>query len=541
MKISIINTGGTIDSIGDPLGPMPAEKFAEASQKILNPIIKRSFPDVELDYVTDLKFSDSSTGTLDSTNLQPIDWCIMAEYILEHYDCADGWIILHGTDTMDFTGSALPFLLSSFDEHGIPTAVLNKPVIITGSQVPMYDYKTDEDEKQKDDELILRYNTDAFQNFCGAVASARSGIPEVGVFFHNYLFRGNRVLKTNASEFDAFSSPNFPAIAESGIEFTIHPELVLAPPVSYDVSFDNPAILKEQLAQVKYIKANIDNFPVMQFNAFPAWYKVAKKTASGKEEPSKAFLACLIDACVAQGLKGLILESYGEGNFPSGDPNDAKNGAIYQALHTANFTENVVIVDCTQVISGTVNNTAYASGAWLPSVGALNSADMTSMAAFAKLMILLTMAEYKNWSLDTVKTLVQMDLRGEMISVNRLDSRGRKQLLSNQEITSLDGSTSLVNDPMLGPVLKNNKSGSVLWRVLDQPTEDHMPGRLIMQNDGNLVFYSDDNDPLWATNTGNPNGASSMLILSGAEKSKTLKLEVYNYSKNEVSAVLYEQ
>ena len=226
MNIGIINTGGTISSIGDPLHPMTAQEFADASIRILNPIIKQEFPNVELDYITDLEFPESKSKTLDSTNLQPTDWCRMAKYILDHYHKYEAWMILHGTDTMDFTGSALPFLLSAVDHEGIATGVLSKAVIVTGSQVPMF-YEADNDPNQ----LSLRYNTDAFQNFCGSVASALTGVPEVCVFFHNYLFRGNRVLKTNASEFDAFSSPNFPPLAESGINFTLYSENVLATPV----------------------------------------------------------------------------------------------------------------------------------------------------------------------------------------------------------------------------------------------------------------------------------------------------------------------
>ena len=190
---------------------------------------------------------------------------------------------------------------------------------------------------------------------------------------------------------------------------------------------------------------------------------------------------------------------------------------------------------CTQVISGVVNNTAYASGAWLPSVGALNSSDMSPMAAFAKLMILLTVAKYKNWKLDIVKMLMQMDLRGEMIVVSRLDSRGRGELLPGQSLHSLDGGSSLTNDPKLGPQLKYGET--TLWQPLSNPVPEKMPGRLALRNDGNLAFYGIDNQAIWASNTGNANGASSMLILSGSYKDNNLTLNVYNNSDNIVSAV----
>lgn len=269
----------------------------------------------------------------------------------------------------------------------------------------------------------------------------------------------------------------------------------------------------------------------MQFNAFPAAYQ------SGGTPT--AVIASLINACVGTGIKGLILESYGEGNFPSGNPDTPQQGAIYQALNSAN-NSGVVIVDCTQVLQGVVNDNAYAAGAWLPAAGALSPADMTPMAALAKLMILLTSAGYpgNNWSLAEVKQLLQLDLLGEMIDVSRLDSRGSSVLLPGQTLSALDGSATLTNDPVNGPILQNS-SGNTLWQPLSSPASTDMPGQLIMQNDGNLVFYSRDNVAMWATNTGQPNGASSMLVLGGSTSNNTLSLTVYDYSHGSTTATLY--
>lgn len=525
MNIAVINTGGTISCTGNPLGPMSAKDFAAACTAIINPIVLQQFPDLSIYYVQDLIFPESTSGTLDSTNLQPTDWCLIAAYILKNYASYDGWVVLHGTDSMDFTGTALPFLLSSFSSVGIPTAALSKPVVITGSQVPMF-YKNPETAA-----LTLNFNTDAFQNFCGAVASAQTGIPEVCVYFQNNLYRGNRVLKTDASEFNAFSSPNYPALAEYGIELDLNIENVLPPPVSYNVSLDNPTVLQGAVSQLAYIASNINSFPVMQFNAFPAWYNFQNSTA---------IIANLINAYVAQGIKGLILESYGEGNFPSGNPDTPSQGATYQALNNAN-NSGVIIVDCTQVISGVVNDSAYAAGAWLPSVGALNPTDMTPMAAFAKLMVLMTSAGYNEWDAAVVKNLLQLSLLGEMLDVSRLDSRGNSELLAGQYLTSTDGSATLINDPALGPILINSTTGSTLWAAVENPPVTDMPGRLIMQNDGNLVFYNRNNAAMWATNTGVNTGASSMLILGGSLSNNSLFLQVYNYSGNVVSKTLFSQ
>jgi L-asparaginase len=532
MRIAIINTGGTISCVGSPLSPMSAQAFAKACETLIDEtIIVQDYPDTELHYAVEVTFPESKTGTLDSTNLQPTDWCIIASYILDHYAEFDGWVVLHGTDTMDFTGTALPFLLSVFNNRGVTTAQLSKPVIITGSQLPMFYQGPTEKEPS-----ALAYNTDAFQNFCGAIAAAQSGIPEVCVYFQNRLYRGNRVLKTNASEFNAFSSPNYPALGEYGILFKVLFENILPPPVSKGVSLDDATARNAAIQQLKYIAANINGFPVMQFNAFPAWY-----TFDDRTKTCSGLIATLLNACVGSGIKGLILESYGEGNFPSGNPDNPPGGAAYQALAAAN-SAGVVIVDCTQVIAGAVNDSAYAAGAWLPAVGALAPADMTPMAALAKLMILLTAAGYQKWTAAQVKALVQTNLLGEMMSVNKSDSRVNPTLLANQFLTALDGSATLTNDPMVGPVLRNS-TGTQLWAAISPaPPADQLPGRLIMQNDGNLVFYSRYNAPMWATNTGVSTGASSMLVLSGsAGKPANLSLEVYDYDHNKLTKSLYQQ
>ena len=529
MNIAVINTGGTISCVGNPLSPMSAKNFADACRSLLNPIFKQGLPDLQITYIEDLLFPESSFGTLDSTNLQPEDWCLMAGYILEHYPLYDGWVLLHGTDSMDFTGTALPFLLSSFDENGTLTGALSKPVIITGSQVPLF-YQNPTTQQ-----LSINFNTDAFQNVCGALAAAQTGIPEVGIYFQNNLFRGNRAVKTNASQFNAFSSPNYPALGQYGIELALHFETVLPPPVSYLVSLDNPDVLAHVQNQLKYIQANINDFPVMQLNAFPAAYAML---------PATGFLAKLIESLPDLKLKGLILESYGEGNFPSGNPDNAPKGSIYQALKKISSATDggVIIVDCTQVVTGIVNDSAYLAGAWLPEVGALSPADMTPMAAFAKLMILLTGADFEGnqWKKDTVKRLFQTNLLGEMLSINKLDSRSNSTLLPGQRIFALDGSATLTNDATAGPVLKD-KGGNTLWAAFNTaPSADEMPGRLIMQTDGNLVFYDRYNHPMWATDTGIPSGAPSLLILDGsASDNNELTLKVYNYAACSTTVLLY--
>jgi L-asparaginase len=525
MNIAILYTGGTIGSVGDPLAPLSSSAFSAAFQSLLTPILQQKYPDLTIAFPP-IQFPESSSGTLDSTNLQPTDWCIMAQSILSTYSEYDGWVVLHGTDSMDFTGPALSFLLSGFNPEGFPTAALSKPVVITGSQVPIF-YQASPQAS-----LAINYNTDAFQNVCGAVAAAQSGVPEVCVYFQNNLYRGNRVVKTNASEFNAFSSPNYPSLGEYGIELDIDFSMVLPPPVTPAISLENPDVQTMVSDQLAYIAANIDQFPVMQFNAFPAAYTVG----------GPAVIANLIKACVGAGIKGLILESYGEGNFPSGDPDTPSSGAIYQALQSANEA-GVVLVDCTQVLSGVVNDSAYASGAWLPEVGALNPADLTPMAALAKLMILSTVAGYLGWPSGTVETLMQTSLLGEMLEVNRLDSRINPELAPSQSLSALDGSATLLNDPVDGPVLTGDaEQGPVtLWQPLPPPVAGNMPGRLVMQYDGNLAFYDQSNTLLWSTSINADGATSSALVLGGSYTQGTLSLYLFDYATGTVTETLYQQ
>lgn len=525
MNIAVLYTGGTIGSAGNPLAPLSSSAFSAAFNTLVTPILQQQYSGLNI-FFPPLTFPESSTGTLDSTNLQPSDWCIMAQSILSTYSEYDGWIVLHGTDSMDFTGPALSFLLSSFDSAGFPTAALSKPVIITGSQVPLF-YQAN-----SGGPLAIRYNTDAFQNVCGAVAAAQSGVPEVCVYFQSNLFRGNRVVKTNASEFNAFSSPNCPALGQYGIELTIDFSEVLPLPATPDISLETPAVQEALIEQLTSMAEKIDSFPVMQLNAFPATYVVG----------GTSVIANLLNACVETGVKGLILESYGEGNFPSGDPDTPSSGAIYKALQAANDS-GVVIVDCTQVLSGVVNDSAYAAGAWLPEVGALNPADMTPMAALAKLIVLSTAADSLGWPSGVVKALMQTSLLGEMISVNRLDSRSNMYLAPGQTLTSLDGSATLLNDPTQGPVLSGNASGgsATLWQPLSSPTQGNLPGRLVMQYDGNLAFYDQSNLLLWSTSLTADGPSASALVLDGSYTQGTLSLYIYNYAAGEIAEILYQQ
>lgn len=496
MKIAVINTGGTISCVGSPLAPMTSKEFKAACRTHLDPIIHQQFPGLVLDYITDLAFPESASGMLDSTNLQPTDWCLIARYILEHYTEADGWIVLHGTDTLEFSGTALPMLLSRFDADGTVSAQLSKPVILTGSQVPLFHSPTPGQISG------VSFHTDAFENVCGAVAAARVGIPAVSVFFDNQLMRASRVVKANTSQFRAFASPNFPNLGQYGITFSLSPEYIPPGPVSEAVSLDHPDIRASTLAQLEAITTAINARPVVQLNAFPASYNPAT---------GAAVLADMIRASTAQGIGGLVLESYGAGNFPSGNANVPEKGAIYQALHDANAA-GVVIVDNTHVQQGAVDYNAYAAGAWLPTIGALNPVDMTPSASLAKLTVLLAGQKFNDWSLEDVKFLMQTPLVGEMADLSRLDSRVNATLLPGQSLSTFNGGASLVNDPDQGPLLKNSK-GEVLWSMVSETERRDLPGTLRISDTGNLVFHNRNNKRLWSSDTHRGEGVAAQLRL----------------------------
>ena len=399
MRIAIINTGGTISCVGTPLAPMSATEFADAAQRLIVPSIHAEFPTIELDFITDLRFAASAQGTLDSTNLQPRDWCVLAERILADYNTHDGWVILHGTDSMAYTASALPFLLTSFAADGSPTAALDKPVILTGSQVPLFI------EDAADGTLALRFNTDAFQNLCAAIESAAMQVPEVAVAFRGRLFRGARVLKTDASQDDAFDSPNFPPLATFGINTRTDADLVLPAPDA-TIALSSLGVRERVQERLVHIADRIDGAAVVPLSAFPA-----SVTPGG---PS--FLAQIVDAIVATGARALVLSSYGAGNFPSGNADDPAQGAIARAI-TAASDAGVLVVNASQVLAGTVDDAVYAAGSWMHAAGAIGIGDMTAVAAFAKTTVLLAAEGWTDEAEGTepsARDLVPRNLLGEV-------------------------------------------------------------------------------------------------------------------------------
>ena len=398
MKIVIIYTGGTIGCCGNPLTPLSAPEFISAFNENITRLIKQKYVDCHLAFIA---FDPS----LDSTNCQPSDWCLIASYILQNYSDHDAFIVLHGTDSMAWSASAVSFLLTGLSDTGQPNTVLNKPVIFTGSQLPLFHENKCANGNRS---LSILYNTDALQNILGSITTAyNTKVADVFVYFNHTLLRGNRAVKTNADEFNAFSSPNFPILGKYGVNFIQNAQYLKPCSLNSSHSLDNLSTRKQVIKQLKFINENINDALVLPFLAYPAPYN---------SEQNTSIVATMLDSCINQGIKGLVLESYGTGNFPSGNPADPEKGAIYKILKTAR-AQGIIIINCTQVLQATVNSDTYVAGSWLSHIGTVGVADMTAITAFCKLTYLISLKGYHDnaWLPLTIEKLMTTNFMGEII------------------------------------------------------------------------------------------------------------------------------
>lgn len=337
-KILLIYTGGTIGMKKDfETGALRAFNFSKLLQRI--PELKQL--DCEIETI-------SFENPIDSSDMNPEKWSKIATIIEDKYTSFDGFVVLHGSDTMSYSASALSFMLEN----------LSKPVIFTGSQLPIGDLRTDAKEN-----LIT-----AIQ-----IASLRENdkpvISEVCLYFEYKLYRGNRTTKINAEHFKAFTSPNYPDLVESGVHLKLNSELFLP--------------LKSDL-QLKVHK-NLDN-NVAIIKMFPGI--------------NEAVLSAIFDV---PSLKGIILETYGAGNAPTEDwfINLLKK-AINKGLH---------IINVTQCSAGSVSMGQYETSTSLKEIGIISGKDITTEAAITKLMYLLGQKIAPN----EFKEIFETSLRGEMV------------------------------------------------------------------------------------------------------------------------------
>ncbi len=280
------------------------------------------------------------TPLIDSSDMCPDDWQRIADDIATNYQEYDGFVILHGTDTMAFTASALSFMLKD----------LAKPVIVTGSQIPLTELRSD-----------------GQRNLLNALfIAANYPIPEVSLFFNNKLFRGNRTTKVHADGFEAFASPNFDPLLDVGINIRVVAGSLLPPTDS----------------QLKVVK--ITPQPIGIITLYPG------------------ISSLVVANMLKQPVKALILLSYGVGNAP-------QDSALLDLLHQAHQRE-ILVVNLTQCIKGKVNMGGYATGNALAQAGVISGSDMTKEAALAKLHALLS----QNYDFEQLKMKMQLSLRGEL-------------------------------------------------------------------------------------------------------------------------------
>ncbi len=337
-NVLLIYTGGTIGMIENPeTGALEPFNFSHLRSNL--PEIKRLNFNVET-YLFD--------PPIDSSDVSIAIWRQIVNVIQANYTRYDGFVILHGTDTMAYTASSLSFML----EH------LTKPVILTGSQLPIGKLRTDGKEN-----LLTALEIAAEKNERGLPV-----VPEVSVYMQKLLLRGNRTTKVNAENFSAFRSPNYPYLAEAGMVIYYNHSNIHQPDTDSPVQFNYE--LERNLVILKL-------FPGIS------------------REVVRAHLT-------VPGLRGVVLETYGIGNSPI-------NPWFIEMIGDA-VERGIVVVNVTQCLYGSVEMHRYENGQRLEKVGVISGYDITTEAALAKLMILLG----KRYSTDEVKQLMQCSLCGEL-------------------------------------------------------------------------------------------------------------------------------
>ncbi len=337
-NVLLIYTGGTIGMVENPeSGALEPFNFSHLRSNM--PEIKRLNFNVET-YLFDPPF--------DSSDVSIAIWRHMVNVIEVNYERYDGFVILHGTDTMAYTASVLSFMLEN----------LTKPVILTGSQLPIGKLRTDGKEN-----LITALEIAADKDEKGGAV-----VPELCIYMQKLLMRGNRTTKVNADHFSAFRSPNYPCLAEAGL----------------DIRYNNSSILQPETELPVRFNYELDRNMVV-LKLFPGISR----------EVVRAHLTI-------PGVRGVVLETYGTGNSPI-------NPWFMELVRDA-VERRVVVVNVTQCLYGSVMMHRYENGQRLEKIGVISGHDITTEAALGKLMALFG----KGCTPEEVKQLMQYSLRGEL-------------------------------------------------------------------------------------------------------------------------------
>ncbi|MFI3278993.1 MAG: type I asparaginase [Rikenellaceae bacterium] len=336
-SILIIYTGGTIGMRTDEItGALVPFDFSCIYDEF--PSLRRL--NVEIDVHT-------VERVIDSSNVDIQAWCDLALLIQAKYDQYDGFVVLHGTDTMSYTASALSFMLEN----------LQKPVVFTGSQIPVGVLRTDG-----------RENLITAIEIAGAYVAGVARVGEVSLYFQNKLYRANRTTKWSAEELDAFRSPNFPPLAEVGVNIYYNTQLALRPQGGNGLRVSST--LSGEVAVVTL-------FPALSL------------------EMLEQMLSC-------RGLRGVVLQTYGAGNAPT-------HPGFLEIIRRA-VENGVVVLNISQCTNGRVEMSLYQTGLALEQVGVVCGYDMTLEAATAKMCYLL--GKYR--SAEAVKESLKLNLKGEL-------------------------------------------------------------------------------------------------------------------------------